>query len=64
MHHTNNNGNCEVSFPNENEFAKALEYLLHKSDEDYTGIGENTVIISQKQCTELHEIEGLQYKHK
>jgi hypothetical protein len=61
--HNNNNGNCEVSFPNENEFAKALEYLLHKSKEGYTGVGENTVIISQKQCNGLDKIKGLQYKH-
>jgi len=62
-HHDNNSG-CEVSFPNEHEFAKALEYLLYRSSEGYSGVGENTIIVSKNQCEELEKIEGLKFIHK
>lgn len=66
MNHNNENY-CTVKFPTDADMNKAFDMIIHGNSRDgFTGVNDNTIIVSLDICKKLEEMVGrkeLNYDH-
>ncbi|MGD9533070.1 MAG: hypothetical protein AB7V56_04785 [Candidatus Nitrosocosmicus sp.] len=49
---------CKISFPDKKDFYKAIDTLIYESNDSFTGVDKNTLIISKDQCVQLEQLSN------
>jgi hypothetical protein len=47
---------CTVRFPTDEDMDRAFDTIIHDSENGFTGVDDNTIIINTDQCNMLEEL--------